>query len=330
MEIDSRYMARALQLARLGRLDASPNPMVGAVIVAPGVGIIGEGWHRQVGHGHAEVNAVASVAPADRHLLRDSTMYVTLEPCSHYGRTPPCAKLIIDTGIPRVVVATLDPYPAVAGRGVRMLRDAGIEVEIGVMEAEARELNRRFFTAHTRQRPWVTLKWAQSADGFLDRRRAPGEPAQKFSTPLGSTAVHRVRGCHDAVLVGAGTVIADNPRLDTRLYPGSREPLRVIVDRRGRVSPGSNIFSRPGTLYLTSVLRGDLPSGVGQIEIAPDAGPADMLKLLWERGVTSVLVESGSELLQAFIDSGLYDAARTELSPVALGASGAVRAPCLP
>lgn len=327
MEIDSRYMARALQLARLGRLDASPNPMVGAVITAPGIDIIGEGWHRQVGHGHAEVNAIASVSEADRRLLTQSTMYVTLEPCSHYGRTPPCARLIIDTGIPRVAVATLDPFPAVAGRGVAMLREAGVEVVTGVMESEARELNRRFFTAHTLGRPWVTLKWAQSADGFMDRRRAPGEAAQRFSSAIGSAAVHRLRGCHDAILTSSGTVMADNPRLDTRLYPGSRAPLKVVVDRRGRIDPSARIFSGAPTLYLSASARDDLPAHVEQLTVAPDASVAAILDLLAARGVTSVLVEGGPTLLRSFIDSGLYDIIRRERSSLLLGSDGASPAP---
>lgn len=327
MEIDSRYMARALQLARLGRMDASPNPMVGAVIAAPDGCVIGEGWHRQVGHGHAEVNAIASVKPTDRHLLRDSTMYVTLEPCSHYGRTPPCSKLIIDTGIPRVVVATLDPFPAVAGRGVAMLREAGVEVAIGVMEQEARELNRRFFLAHTAGRPWVTLKWAMSADGYMDHKRQSGQGAYRFSLPMGSCAVHKLRGSHDAIVTGAGTVESDDPQLDTRLFPGSRNPLRVVVDRRGTVRPDRKVFSTPGTLYLCSKPRTDLPPHVEQAVIAPDAGPADILELLSERGVSSVLVESGPSLLNAFIADGMCDAARIEISPMSLLESGIHPAP---
>ena len=198
-------MQRALELARHGELDASPNPMVGAVIVAPDGSIIGEGWHRRHGEGHAEVNAIASVA--DQTMLRDATMYVTLEPCSHYGKTPPCASLIIEKGIPRVVVGCLDPYEKVAGRGVNMLREAGVEVETGCMEAECVALNRKFMTAHRLRRPYVTLKWAESADGYIDGH---------ISTPVTSMLVHKLRATHDAILVGSGTVLADSPRLDTR------------------------------------------------------------------------------------------------------------------
>lgn len=322
-------MARALQLARNGRLDASPNPMVGAVIVTPDGRIIGEGWHRQVGHGHAEVNAVASVKLSHRHLLREATMYVTLEPCSHYGRTPPCSKLIIDSGIPRVVVAMTDPFPAVSGRGVAMLCEAGVEVVTGVMEAEARALNRRFILAHTLGRPMVTLKWAMSADGFMDCRRDAGTLACRFSTPLSLAAVHRLRACHDAILVGAGTAIADNPSLDTRLWPGSRAPKRVLVDRRGRVPASARLFSESGCICFTSAMRADLPECVEQVIVAPDAGPHDIVAALMERGITSVLVEGGAEMLKAFIGAGLADNIRVEHARFALGSEGTAPAPKL-
>ncbi|MDE6288774.1 MAG: bifunctional diaminohydroxyphosphoribosylaminopyrimidine deaminase/5-amino-6-(5-phosphoribosylamino)uracil reductase RibD, partial [Muribaculaceae bacterium] len=225
MIYDRKYMERALELAGHGRGYTSPNPMVGAVITAPDGRIIGEGYHRRCGEGHAEVNAIASVKDADRELLKQSTMYVTLEPCSHYGKTPPCAKLIIDTGIPRVVVGAADPFKEVAGRGIAMLRAAGVDVTEGVMAEESRSLNARFITAHEQQRPWVTLKWARSADGYLDSDRPDGTP-EKFSTALTSVIVHRTRSLHDAILAGSGTALADRPRLDCRLWPG-RNPLPI-------------------------------------------------------------------------------------------------------
>lgn len=280
--------------------------MVGAVIVDNSGRIIGEGYHRRCGEGHAEVNAIASVADADRGALRDATMYVTLEPCSHYGKTPPCAKLIIDTGIPRVVVGAGDPFKEVAGRGIRMMREAGIEVAEGIMAAESRALNRRFMTAHEQQRPFVTLKWARSADGFMDSDRADGLPA-KFSTPLTAMLVHRLRSLHDAILVGSGTALADNPRLDCRLWPG-RSPRPVVIDRRGRLDEASLWMSNP--IILTD--SDDLESN---------------LKTLYSKGITSVLVEGGAELLQSFINSGLWDAARIETAPFTLGSHGRVAAP---
>lgn len=310
MTVDERYMRRALQLAARGMGNTSPNPMVGAVIVAPDGRIIGEGYHRRCGEGHAEVNAVASVTAADLPLLPESTMYVTLEPCSHYGKTPPCARLIIDRGIRRVVVGAADPFPEVSGRGIAMLREAGVEVTEGVLADESRRLNRRFMTAHSQGRPWVTLKWAQSADRYIDSDRPDGRP-ERFSTPLTSMLTHRLRSLHDAILAGSGTVLADRPRLDTRLWPAGRTPQPVILDRRRRLGP-ADISTTATPLVLTGC-----------------ADVADVLGELYRRGITSVLVEGGREVLQSFIDSGLWDAARVETSPEALGARGAVSAPVL-
>ncbi len=294
MEVDERYMRRALCLAGNGLLDASPNPMVGAVLVDPSGKIIGEGWHRRCGEGHAEVNAVASAA--DTSLLRNATMYVTLEPCSHYGKTPPCASLIIEKGIPRVVIGCLDPFEKVAGRGVRMLKDAGVEVVTGCLEKECLELNEKFVASHRRKRPFVTLKWAESADGYIDG---------KISTPLTSMLTHRLRATHDAILVGSGTVLADNPRLDTRLYAG-HSPLRVILDRRGRVMDAVD---------GTTIIYREFSS------------LNDVLEDLYKRGITSVLVEGGAELHRSFIDSGLWDAMRIERG--CKNINGKVKAPCL-
>ncbi|MDE5655787.1 MAG: bifunctional diaminohydroxyphosphoribosylaminopyrimidine deaminase/5-amino-6-(5-phosphoribosylamino)uracil reductase RibD, partial [Muribaculaceae bacterium] len=228
---ERKYLERALELARHAEGVSLPNPMVGAVIVAPGGRIIGEGFTAECGKGHAEVNAVASVSEADRALLPQSTIYVTLEPCSHYGKTPPCAKLLCDIGIRRAVVGTVDPFAKVSGRGIDMLRRAGVEVEMAPQDFADKclWLNRRFFTAHSLRRPFVTLKWARSADGWLDRRRTPANPhPAAISTPAGRLAVHRLRGCHDAILVGSGTVLADRPRLDARIA-GGKNPLPVIL-----------------------------------------------------------------------------------------------------
>ena len=297
-------MRRALDLAARGLGNTSPNPMVGAVIAGPdGHTIIGEGYHRRCGEAHAEVNAVASVSNPD--LLAQSTMYVTLEPCSHQGRTPPCAKLIIDRRIPRVVVGASDPFPAVAGRGVKMLREAGVEVVTGVMAEESRRLNARFITAHERQRPFVMLKWAQSADGFLDSDRAGGH-AERFSTVLTSMLAHRQRSLSDAILVGSGTALADSPALDCRLWPG-RSPQPVILDRRGRVGTP--------TTALDPLLMRD------------HADVPDLLARLYARGITSVMVEGGAEVLRSFAGSGLWDVARIETASCRLGEHGRAEAP---
>lgn len=216
----SVYMHRALQLASGGEGRTAPNPMVGAVIVAEGR-IIGEGFHHTYGGPHAEVNAVNSVSEADRHLLQKATIYVTLEPCSHYGKTPPCAKLIIDSHIPKVVVGAPDPNPLVAGRGIRMLREAGTEVTEGVLLEECLEINRRFMTAQTHGRPWILLKWAQSADGFMAAFNECGDSVPvKLSNPLSSVWMHRERAMVRAIMVGSNTLSIDNPRLDVRLWAG--------------------------------------------------------------------------------------------------------------
>ena len=307
---DEDYMRRALQLAALGRYHASPNPMVGAVIVEPGGRVIGEGWHRKCGTGHAEVNAVASVA--DEAQLRTATMYVTLEPCSHWGRTPPCARLIIEKGIPRVVVAARDPFPAVSGRGIAMLREAGVDVLVGVLEQESLQLNARFITAHTMKRPFVVLKWAQSRDGFLDLSRKPGRPAARISTPLTSTLMHALRSRYDAILAGSGTVVMDNPRLDTRLWPGTTAPRPVVLDRRGRVAADARCL-REGAIVETAA-----------------TSPAELLPRLYhDHGITSLLVEGGAAVLGSFIDGGLWDVARVETSPERFGLRGSAPAPAI-
>lgn len=279
MQIDIKYMKRALQLARLGEGLVSPNPMVGAVIVTADGRIIGEGYHHRYGGPHAEVCAVNSVKEAERHLLKDSTIYVTLEPCSHYGKTPPCAKLIIDTGIPRVVVGSADPFPEVSGRGIKMLRDAGTEVIENVLREECDALNVRFLTAHRLGRPWIQLKWAQSADGFMAGIDEDGRPYPvKFSTPVSSVWMHRRRSMVDAIMVGKNTLEIDKPRLDCRHWPG-RPPRRV----------------------------------------EPCHDLEEQMHELYKEGVTSLMVEGGPTLLQSFIDLGLYDDLRIETAEKKLG-----------
>ena len=313
--VDEKYMRRALQLARQGAGHTSPNPMVGAVIVGPDGTIIGEGWHRKCGEGHAEVNAVASVS--DPSLLKDSTIYVTLEPCSHYGKTPPCAKLLIERGIPLVVVGTLDPFVEVSGRGVAMLREAGVEVVVGVLEQECRMLNRRFLTAHTTGRPWVQLKWAQTADGFIAALPEAGENPLHMSTPVTMRLMHRQRALCDAIVVGANTARIDDPALTTRYWPG-KSPLRVVLSRQ---------LSIPGNLRLlhdgmpTIVYNGVKSETIGVVEyVKMDSDdPKAWLTDLYRRGITSVMVEGGTRVLQQMIDARTWDEARIETSPRRVG-----------
>ncbi len=311
-DFDRKCMHRALQLARAGLGHTSPNPMVGAVIAAPDGRIIGEGWHRHFGGPHAEVNAVRSVREADLALLPQSTIYVTLEPCSHYGKTPPCAKMLCECRFRRVVIAAGDPNPKVSGRGVRMLRDAGITVDEGLMEADAMELNRRFMTSQILRRPFITLKWAQSADGFMDARRSYGEGAYRFSIPLTSQLVHWRRALHDAIAVGARTVLADRPRLDVRLIEG-QSPRPVVFDRHCLISPA-----------CLSQMRSDA------IVIDSDEPVADVMHRLYaDFGISSLLVEGGAGLLRSFLAAGLWDEAWVEVSHICLGHEGAVMAPAI-
>ncbi len=298
-ETDEKWMRRCLSLARCGRYGAPPNPMVGAVIVYDGR-ILGEGYHAKCGEAHAEVNASRAVRPADQHLISRSTLYVSLEPCSHYGRTPPCAELIIRLGIRRVVVGCADPFARVSGRGIAMLREAGCDVTVGVLEKECRELNRRFITFHTRHRPYITLKWAQSADGFLDRKRTGGQ-AVSLSSPRTLMAVHRLRARNAAILVGHATLRLDHPRLDVRHWAGPT-PLRLVLGRvaEEELSEGFEAFH---DRYV-------------------------LLDSLYERGLQTLLVEGGARTLQSFIDDGLWDEARVEEAPVELGQG--VAAPTIP
>lgn len=233
MTTDEMYMRRCLQLARNGQQNAKPNPMVGAVIVLPlpleGAGgrLLGEGYHVRCGEGHAEVNAFASVRPEDEPLLKEATMYVSLEPCSHYGKTPPCADLIIDKGIARVVIGCMDEYSEVQGRGIQKLRDAGIDVTVGVLEAECRMLNRRFFTFHRLHRPYIILKWAQTANGFIDDNGR----ALTISTPFTQMLSHKLRAEEDAILIGRVTDEREHPQLNVRHWTGST-PKRLVIDHQ--------------------------------------------------------------------------------------------------
>lgn len=296
MDDDIKFMQRCIQLAQCGEAGAAPNPMVGAVVVCDGR-IIGEGYHRRCGGPHAEVNAINSVR--NKHLLSRSTIYVSLEPCAHYGKTPPCADLIIHSGIPRVVVGCTDPFAKVNGLGIKKLQDAGCKVIVGVLEQECRELNRRFFTFHQKHRPWIMLKWAQSKDGFIS---PPPSSHQKgmISNTLTQTLVHRLRARFGAILVGTRTAIIDNPTLTTRYWSGPN-PLRLTIDRHKILPPTLHLLdgSTPTVIYTRESLQ----------EILTD---------LFNRGIQSLLVEGGAKLLQSFINEGLWDEARIETAPSCL------------
>ncbi|MCM1309879.1 MAG: bifunctional diaminohydroxyphosphoribosylaminopyrimidine deaminase/5-amino-6-(5-phosphoribosylamino)uracil reductase RibD [Bacteroides sp.] len=283
-------MWRALELAAKGEIGTHPNPMVGAVIVAADGKIIGEGYHKKCGQAHAEVNAINSVDSGQWTVgSEDWTMYVSLEPCAHYGKTPPCAKLIIEKGIKHVVVGMVDPFAKVHGKGIQMLRDAGVEVTVldGKIAEACRELNRRFITAHTLGRPYIALKWAQTADGFVDRLRLLEEEPLRISTPESRIAMHSYRSTFDAIAVGSETEKMDRPRLDARLWPGGRDPQRVYL-HRGELLP--------------------------------------QLQQMYADGITSLLIEGGPTLLRSFIAANLYDEARVEINP-SLTLSAGIPAP---
>ena len=327
MESAKLYMSRCLQLARLGEYYVAPNPMVGAVLVESRderVGsreiILGEGWHEQYGGPHAEPNCLRNAEenyPEGIDYKR-CTLYVSLEPCSHYGKTPPCAELIIKKGIGRVVVGCLDPNPKVAGRGVRMMQEAGIEVCVGVLEEECRELNKRFFCLQEKGRPYVTLKWAQTADGYIDVRRI-GDEAKGgrqeastpliISTPLMKQLVHQQRAENMAIMVGTNTVLMDNPRLLTTHWSG-RNPIRVTLDRHGVLPAKSRIFSDESE---TIVYR-------------ENTDWSFVLNDLGRRNIHSVLVEGGAKLLDTIIASGVYDEVHVEIA-VGMQVGRGVKAP---
>ena len=317
-QTDEQYMQRALQLARHGAGTVAPNPMVGAVVVCDGK-IIGEGFHRICGGPHAEVNAIASVKNAE--LLPLSTLYVTLEPCSHFGKTPPCADLIVSKKIKRVVVGCQDPFVKVAGRGIERLRDAGIEVVTGCLESKCRALIGAFITFHTLRRPYVILKWAQSADGFIDRQRtslADGSPA-KLSSQTAALYAHRLRSQVNAIIVGTRTALLDNPSLNTRLYSG-KNPLRVAIDRSGKV-PDTALLKNDDADTLIFTEQAREPHGrvsYAVVDFSTVIIP-QILSELHSQNIQTLLVEGGTQLLNSFINANLWDEARVETSAITLG-----------
>ena len=295
----ANYIAHCIEIARRGEYFVAPNPMVGAVLVDADGTILAEGWHEKYGEGHAEVNCFRHLETSKYRDLEMSkcTLFVSLEPCSHYGKTPPCAKLIIEKGVGRVVVGMLDPNPLVAGKGVQMLREAGIEVIVGVMEKECRELNKRFLCLHEQHRPYVILKWAQTADGFIDIKRTGGSPL-KISTPKTKEIVHRMRAENMAIMVGTNTVLLDNPRLLNTHWQG-RNPIRVTIDRHGRIPADARIFSDDAETIVYRD-RTDWPF------ITED---------LAKRNIHSILVEGGTTLLNHILETGIWDEIHVEVAP---------------
>src|SRR5688572_5609271 len=308
------FMQRALELARLGEGFVRPNPLVGCVIVHNEI-FIGEGWHRQYGGPHAEVNAINTVK--DQNLLPESTVYVTLEPCSHFGKTPPCADLLIKHQVKKVIICNHDSNPLVAGRGINKLREAGIEVETGFLAEKGSVLNRRFFTFHQKQRPYIVLKWAQTSDGFIAKEDY--EPAA-ISGALAKNLVHKWRTEEQAILVGTRTAKFDNPKLNVREWAGP-DPLRLVIDKNLSLPPDLHLFDKSQPTVVFNLLRDEqLHENLELVRLDPETDfLSQLLYRLHQRQIQSVLVEGGTFLLEAFIMAGLWDEARIFRSPKKFG-----------
>jgi len=316
---ESLYLKRCLQLAANGKQTCSPNPMVGAVIVHEGR-IIGEGWHRKAGEPHAEPNAIGSVK--NRSLLRHSTLYVSLEPCSHYGKTPPCVELIIREGIPRVVIGTLDPFPLVAGRGVSKLREAGVEVLVGVEEDACKQLNKAYFHFLAKGRPWIILKWAQTADGFIDRNRKldDKQATLKISTSFTQMVTHKLRSESDAIMVGTNTALLDDPGLNVRSWSG-KNPLRIVLDRQGVVPETAKLLDGSTETIVFSGVKSGKYGKTNWIKIDFNQNILNqMLFVLQGFKIQSLLVEGGALLHESFLQADLWDEIQVETSVESIGA----------
>ena len=306
---DIKFMRRCLELASKAEGLTYPNPMVGSVIVHDGK-IVGEGYHLKAGEPHAEVNAINSVS--EKAKLKSSTLYVNLEPCSHFGNTPPCSDFIISNSIPRVMIGTVDTSEKVSGQGLIRLRDAGCEVITGVVEDECRRLNRRFFTFHEKKRPYITLKWAQSADGYLDISRSEDhktEPTWITGKPE-RVLVHKWRASEQAILVGAGTVRADDPRLNVREWKGT-QPLRIILSSSGSLNKKSVVNETNSTVVVfTHNTDADISNAV-KVKLNDNVPSAlQIAEYLFSAGIQSLLIEGGAKVLNHFISNGLWDEAR--------------------
>lgn len=326
------YMHRCLQLAKLGSGAVAPNPMVGAVLVHKGM-IIGEGYHQKYGEAHAEVNCLNSVGAEHRQLIEQSTLYVSLEPCAHFGKTPPCADLIVRSRIPRVVVGCRDPFVQVDGKGIEKLNAAGVEVVPGVLENECRQLNKRFFAFHTKHRPYVVLKWAQTAD---QKMANAGSDRLHITNEYSNRMVHKWRSQEMAIVVGTNTALYDDPQLTTRLWPG-KNPIRIVVDRDLRLPLSLKVFdgSVPTIVFNTQrhsleAERFSVPNGVHYYQVTEDVSLVQqMLHALYRMNIQSLFVEGGAYLLQSFIDEEVWDEARIITNEQLIVADGGLAAPVL-
>lgn len=293
------FMKRALDLARLGAGAVSPNPMVGCVIVHQGK-IVGEGFHKKYGDWHAEVNAIDSVL--DKSILSESEVYVTLEPCSHFGKTPPCADLLVKHHVKKVIVCNLDPNPLVAGKGIQKLIEAGIEVETGILAEEGRELNKRFFTFFEQKRPYIILKWAESADGFIAK---PNYETVQISNSLSRRFVHKMRAENDAIMVGTNTVRYDNPQLNIRFWTG-KNPIRVLIDRELSLIVDAKIFDNLQSTICYNSIRNEEN---GTTIFVKKTDLKEIVEDLFSRKIQSIIIEGGTKLIESFLKLNLWDEA---------------------
>ncbi|HEX2630269.1 MAG TPA: bifunctional diaminohydroxyphosphoribosylaminopyrimidine deaminase/5-amino-6-(5-phosphoribosylamino)uracil reductase RibD [Chitinophagaceae bacterium] len=313
MPIDhAHYMRRCFELALLGAGYVAPNPMVGSVLVHNDR-IIGEGWHQRYGQAHAEVNCIASVKEEDKHLITSSTMYVSLEPCAHYGKTPPCADLIVRNHIPHVVIGCRDPFGEVNGKGIDKLKAAGVNVEVGILEEEAKELNKRFFTFHTQHRPYVILKWAQTADSFIAAHPVNNNGKTDrllISNDLSNRMVHRWRSEEASILVGTNTALLDNPALTNRLWDGP-SPVRLVVDMELQLPHELQLFDRSQHTIVFNTIKHEEEGNLLYYQVTHDVNLIpQMMNALYQLQLQSVLVEGGAVLLQSFITENCWDEAR--------------------
>jgi len=316
--IDNIYMQRCLDLAVKGRTNVKPNPMVGCVIVYDGK-IIGESYHKEYGKAHAEVNAINSVK--DKNLLSEATLYVNLEPCAHYGKTPPCSDLIVAKKLKRVVVGCKDSFAKVAGKGIERMQNAGIEVEVGILEKESLELNKAFFTYHSNKRPYIILKWAQTLDAFIDVIRKPSDPIgiNWITHPNLRMIVHKWRSEESSIMVGAGTAINDNPKLDTREWYG-KNPLRILISEFNKINFSSKLLDNtiPTIIFTNKEVKNK--SNTEFISIDFNENPIkQVLDYLYKIEIQSVIIEGGQQLLQSFIDEQLWDEARVLIGDKTFG-----------
>jgi diaminohydroxyphosphoribosylaminopyrimidine deaminase/5-amino-6-(5-phosphoribosylamino)uracil reductase len=320
-------MRRCIELARNGEGYVAPNPMVGAVITYNGH-IIGEGYHTHFGAPHAEVMAVKSVK--DKSLLKESVIYVNLEPCCHYGKTPPCAQLIIETGIAKVIIASADPFPSVNGGGIKILKENGITVINGILENEAHELNKFFYTYHQKKRPYIILKWAESADGYIDINRSPDIRPAAISNNTSRMLTHRWRSQVQAIMAGTNTILMDNPQLTSRNW-NNNNPLRVIIDRQGRISPNCLALNNDSDNLLFISHKPDYVYSNRTTKIETDFDKNTEEKILDEltkRQIQSLLIEGGTQIINSFMRKNLWDEARVFVSGTFL--SNGIKAPQKP